>query len=94
MGLLIFGILLIVGGGIALGVLYREPKEFLNIVCKIWFTIVISLFMFWGFIMVMYNDIVFNKNIKTYNNGYYTKEIIYDAKGNEIDVRYKFMGVK
>ena len=68
MGLLIFGILLIVGGGIALGVLYREPKEFLNIVCKIWFTIVISLFMFWGFIMVMYNDIVFNKNIKTYNN--------------------------
>ena len=89
MGLLILGILLIIGGGIAIGVLIREPKELMSIVGKIWFTIVLLTFMFWGFLMVMHNDIVFDKHIKIYNNGDYTKEILYDAKGNEIDVRYK-----
>lgn len=94
MGLLIFGIILIVGGGVAIGVLIREPKELLNIGGKICITFALSIFMFWGFIMVMHNDIVFNKHIKVYNNGHYTKETLYDAKGNEIDVKYKIIGKK
>ena len=76
MGLLIIGILLIVGGGIAIGVLIREPRELMGIGNKIWFTIVLLTFMSWGILMVMHNDIVFNKHIKIYNNGDYTKEIL------------------
>jgi hypothetical protein len=89
MGLLIFGILLIVGGGIAIGVLIREPRDLLSIGCKIWIAFVISTFMFWGFFMVMHNDIVFDKHIKVYNNGDYRKEILYDTNGNELKVKYK-----
>ena len=94
MGLLIFGILLIVGSGVAIGLLIREPKELISIGGKIWYTFALLTFMFWGFLMVMHNDIVFNRHIKIYNNGYYTKETLYDAKGNEIDVKYKIIGKK
>ena len=88
MGLLFLGILLIVGGGIVIGVLIREPREYLSIGHKIYLTIILLTFMFWGFFMVMHNDIVFDKHIKIYNNGDYKKEVLYDAQGNEIAVKY------
>lgn len=90
MGLLIFGVVLIGISFVCIVTMYNEKsisKE--EIWAKIFFTIALLWFVWWGIMMIMHNNYTFNKHIQTYLDGNYTKEIIYDNNGNEVDVKYR-----
>ena len=87
MGLLIFGVVIVISSVIVFVFAMREKD--ITLWGKIAFLSVVIGYFIIGLTMVMFNNYTFNKHIQMYKKGDYKKSIIVDTEGKEIEVRYK-----